>query len=100
MVLVALTDIAVYIYDISVIGRSSTPVSYPAHIAGAVTGLLMGILVLRNLYWRSYERYIWAFSVLIFILLMLVAIIWNVAVPDHFTGLAVTMDSCNNTKVL
>ena len=34
---VACTDIVVYVYDMYVVGHAN-PVSYPAHIAGAITG--------------------------------------------------------------
>lgn len=34
---VACTDIVVYVYDMYVAGHAN-PVSYPAHIAGAITG--------------------------------------------------------------
>lgn len=91
---VALTDVIVYIYDIYVVGRTSTPVSYPAHISGAVTGLLVGITFLKNLRWQSHERVIWVVSLLVFGALMLVAIVWNIAVPDHFTGLNVPVPEC------
>lgn len=97
---VAFTDVVVYVYDMYVVGHS-TPISYPAHVAGAVTGLLLGITVLKNLHWERHERYIWAFSGFTFFVLMIVAIIWNVAIPDHFPGIAVTMNiRCNDTKLL
>ena len=34
----AVTDVAVYVYETAVLGQPSKPVSYPAHIAGAVAG--------------------------------------------------------------
>ena len=40
--LTAATDVCVYIYQTAVLGQLSKPVSYPAHIAGAASGLLVG----------------------------------------------------------
>ena len=37
----AATDVCVYIYQTAVLGQAK-PVSYPAHIAGAASGLLVG----------------------------------------------------------
>ncbi len=98
VMVVALTDISVYIYDMYVVGHTN-PVSYPAHISGAVTGLLVGISALKNLRWEPHERYIWAASTFAFLVLLLVAIVWNVAVPSHFIGLAVEIP-CISQKVL
>ena len=98
VLVVAFTDIIVYIYDIYVVGHSN-PVSYPAHISGAATGLLVGITVLKNLRWEQHERVIWLVSILTFGILMTVAIVWNVAVPSHFTGLLVHV-GCISNQVL
>ncbi len=98
VLVVALTDIVVYVYDVYVVGHTN-PVSYPAHISGAVTGLLVGISALKNLRWEPHERYIWAASTFTFVVLMLVAIVWNVAVPSHFVGLAMDIP-CISKKVL
>ena len=95
---VACSDVVVYIWDQYVAGHSN-PVSYPAHIAGAVTGLLVGITCLKNLRWEQHERYIWLAAVTTFAVLMLVAIVWNAAVPSHFTGLAVPI-GCISNQVL
>ena len=88
VVVVAMTDVAVYVYDVVVIGNKS-PVSYPAHIAGAVTGLLVGIVCLKNLRWERHERVIWVVSIFLFAAMMLCAVVFNVAAGDHFTGAAI-----------
>ena len=56
VIVVALTDAAVYVYDVHVAGHAANPVSYPAHVSGAVTGLLVGISALKNLRWEPHER--------------------------------------------
>ncbi len=96
---VALTDFAVYIYDVHVVGHSA-PVSYPAHISGAIVGLLVGIVCLKNLRWEKYERIIWIISILVFSVLMLIAIVFSIAVPEHFTGVAVSGIGCISQEVL
>ena len=45
--LTAATDVCVYIYQTAVLGQPAKPVSYPAHIAGAVAGLLVRTPVLQ-----------------------------------------------------
>ncbi len=98
VLVVAVTDTVVYIYDQYVAGHAK-PVSYPAHISGAVTGLLVGISALKNLNWEPHERYIWAASTFTFALLMLVAIVWNLAVPGHFQGISIDIP-CISTDVI
>ena len=52
-------------------------VSYTAHIAGAVVGLFLGIVLLRNLSYKTWEKATWWCSLLIFLGLFLGAIVWN-----------------------
>jgi len=59
-------------------------IGYAAHLAGAIAGLLVGISVLRNLDIKSWEKKVWWGSIILYILLMLVAIIWNAAFPSYF----------------
>lgn len=96
---VALTDFAVYIYDVHVVGHNA-PISYPAHISGAITGLLVGIVCLKNLRWQKYERIIWFVSIFVFSGLMLIAIVFSISVPNHFTGVAVSGIGCISQEVL
>lgn len=55
-----------------------------AHFAGAIAGLLVGIYILRNLQRESWEKIIWWVSLALFIILMAICIVWNVAFPDYF----------------
>ena len=73
------TGIAVYYRYIEV----DTQVGYAAHAAGAAVGLLLGIVVLRNLRVKTWERVIWWFSLLAFLGLFLAAIIWNAVIIGH-----------------
>ena len=101
---VAITDVAVYIYeqykgDTGAALTSNTaegdvntptavvsaaPISYAAHISGALAGLLVGIVCLKNLRWEKYERYIWAVAVCVFVLLIGTAIVFSLAMPNYF----------------
>ena len=50
--------------------------------------------------WEQHERVIWAVSVCTFVVLMLVGIVWNLAVPSHFVGLPVPMPECISDLIL
>ena len=58
--------------------RESQQVSYAAHFFGAITGLLVGIVILRNLQVYKAEKILMKIAVCAYIILMIVAIIWNV----------------------
>lgn len=85
--IVAASDISVFIYDIYVANKKQVPIGYAAHISGAIAGLLVGILCLRNLRWERHEKYIWVASACIFVILIGSAIIYSVAFPAHFVGI-------------
>lgn len=59
-------------------------IGYVAHFAGAIAGLLVGIMVLRNLEVTAAERRIKWVCLAVYIVLMGSAIIINVAWPEHF----------------
>ena len=67
------TGVAVYYRYTDV----DTNVSYVAHLAGAATGFLLGIVVLKNFKVTTWERVVWWISLLLFLGLFLAAIIWN-----------------------
>ena len=52
-------------------------VSYVAHLAGAAVGLLMGIIVLRNLREHKWETMLWWACLVLFSLTMGTAVIWS-----------------------
>jgi peptidoglycan/LPS O-acetylase OafA/YrhL len=86
--LVAVTDVAVYIYEHYNKGNNPNQisVSYPAHISGAMAGLLIGITCLKNLRWERHERYIWLVSVIVFALLIGSAMIFSISNPSYFAA--------------
>ena len=75
IILVAGVDTGVAVYYRYVGGAPQ--VSYTAHIAGGVVGLLLGVVLLRNLSYKTWEKAIWWLSLLIFLGLFLGAIVWN-----------------------
>ncbi|XP_054155347.1 rhomboid-related protein 2-like [Oppia nitens] len=83
LVLFGGTDIGVAIY-----GRytddTQNRTSYAAHLAGAVAGFLVGINVLRNLRVRRWETILGWFALVIYIMLMGFAIIYNIVNKDHY----------------
>lgn len=74
---VAATDIGVAIYYRYYEG-AETKVSYVGHIGGATAGLLLGVVVLRNLREESWEKYLWWSCLLLLAFLFTVGIIWNI----------------------
>ena len=58
----------------------TTQVGYAAHLGGAVVGLLLGIVVLRNLRVRKWERVFWWICLLLFLGLFLAGIVWNAVI--------------------
>jgi len=77
--LLASVDTGVAIYY-RYIDPTDTKVGYVAHLAGATVGLLLGIVVLRNLRVRKWERVVWWCSLLVFLGLFLAAIIGNAVI--------------------
>ena len=70
------TDVGVAVYYRYAL-EQATKISYVGHLAGAAAGLLMGILVLRNLKHEDWETYLW-WSCLAFLgALLLTGAIWN-----------------------
>ena len=67
------TGVAVYYRYVG----ETVSISYTAHIAGGVVGLLLGVVLLRNLTYKTWERAMWWCSLLIFLGLFLGAIVWN-----------------------
>nr|XP_027239345.1 protein rhomboid-like [Penaeus vannamei] len=52
-----------------------------AHFGGAVAGVLVGVVVLRNLQKETWERYCWWFSLVLFLLVISAGVMLNVFLP-------------------
>ena len=79
----AFTDVGVAIYD-RYHQMANHRVSYAAHIAGAVAGLLLGLIVLRNLRVRRWETLVGLIATAAFALLLLIAVLFNIFAVDFF----------------
>ncbi|XP_037088916.1 rhomboid-related protein 3-like [Pollicipes pollicipes] len=77
------TDVGVAVYG-RYSGAPESTVSYTAHLAGALAGVLIGNVVLRNLRVHRWERVVWWASLVAFLALVLCAVVVNVAAPDGF----------------
>lgn len=64
--------------------RKTLQVGYAAHLGGAVAGLLVGIHVLKNLQWKKWEKVLWWMCIVICIVLLVFAIVWNIVRTDLF----------------
>lgn len=58
--------------------------SYGGHLAGALTGLLLGLVVLHNVRVHRWELTVRKAAVTIYAALALLAIAWNLFNPDYF----------------
>jgi len=81
--ILAVVDVGAAVYTRYVL-HVHNKIGYAAHLAGAIAGLLVGINILRNLEVKAWERKVWWASIILYILLMLAAIIWNAAFPSYF----------------
>lgn len=60
---------------------NAPPVSYVAHIAGALAGLTIGLLVLKNFEQKLHEQLIWWFALGVYAICTLFAVVYNVSHP-------------------
>lgn len=59
-------------------------IGYTAHLAGGLSGLLVGLYILRNLEVHSWEKKISIISVIMFVLVIVGCIVFNIFYPDYF----------------
>ncbi|KAE9555211.1 hypothetical protein FO519_001561 [Halicephalobus sp. NKZ332] len=63
------------------IAKADIKIAVTAHIGGAVTGALLGIVLLRNLENHKWEDYVWYAALLAYVLFNLVLIVLIIAPP-------------------
>ncbi|XP_043239167.1 protein rhomboid-like [Amphibalanus amphitrite] len=83
LLLLAGTDVGVAIYN-RYGTETGNKVAYTAHLAGALAGLLMGHVALRNLRLLRWERVLWWVSLVTYLLLVLVMVVFNAAAPEGY----------------
>lgn len=82
-VVYATTDIGSSIYRRYFLNEK-IPVSYSAHLMGGMGGFLVGVLVLRNLKVREWERIFGIICLVLYCLLLSFCILWNVFNDSYF----------------
>ena len=53
------------------------PVSYTAHLMGALAGLTIGLVVLKNFEQKLHEQYMWWIALALYVAYIVFAIFWN-----------------------
>lgn len=67
-----------------VVNGMTQSIGYVAHLCGALTGIFIGIGVLRNLEEQKWERVCWWISIAIFVIFMTCGIVIHCICPDYF----------------
>lgn len=81
--LIIVTDVSTSVYNRYCLDIHDR-IGYAAHFAGAVAGLLVGIWILKNFVPSRKETYLWWFALVVYLLLMGIMIVLNIAWTDHF----------------
>lgn len=80
----ASADVGFAIYDRYAAEQIGPPVSYVAHLTGALAGLTIGLLVLKNFEQKLHEQLIWWVALGVYAACTLFGILFNVFNPDPF----------------
>lgn len=80
--IVASADVGFAIYDRYAAEQLGPPVSYVAHLTGALAGLTIGLLVLKNFEQKLHEQLIWWVALGVYAACTLFAVLFNVFNPD------------------
>lgn len=57
---------------------TEAPVGYTAHLMGALAGLTMGLVILKNFEQKLHDQYIWWIALAVYLGCMVFAICWNI----------------------
>ncbi|XP_026466455.1 rhomboid-related protein 2-like isoform X2 [Ctenocephalides felis] len=80
---IILVDVGSIVYSYFTANVDKT-IGYMAHLSGAIAGLLVGIGVLRNLDVRPWEKKLWWAAIVLYSILMLTAILFNIFNSSYF----------------
>ena len=84
----ATTDLGFALYDFITEEKTGLPVSYIAHLTGALAGLMLGLVTLKNFSQKSKEGDLfWWISLGVFTACMAFAIIFNLLHPFPYIGI-------------
>ncbi|XP_043280594.1 protein rhomboid-like isoform X1 [Venturia canescens] len=80
---IASADVGFAIYDRYAAEQMGPPVSYVAHLTGALAGLTIGLLVLKNFEQRLHEQLLWWVALGVYAACTIFAIMYNIMHPDY-----------------
>nr|CAD7406802.1 unnamed protein product [Timema cristinae] len=80
---VASADVGFAVYDRYAAEPMGPPVSYVAHLTGALAGLTIGLLVLKNFEQKLHEQLIWWIALGVYAACTIFAILFNVFNPSY-----------------
>ncbi|XP_076326448.1 rhomboid-related protein 3-like [Tachypleus tridentatus] len=75
---IASADVGFAIYDRYATEQQGPPVSYVAHLTGALAGLTIGLLVLKNFEQKLHEQLLWWIALGVYAACTLFAVLFNV----------------------
>lgn len=76
--IVASADVGFAVYDRYAAEQAGPPVSYVAHLTGALAGLTIGLLVLKNFEQKLHEQLIWWVALGVYAACTLFAVLFNI----------------------
>ncbi|KAL7643974.1 UNVERIFIED_CONTAM: hypothetical protein RMT77_005987 [Armadillidium vulgare] len=85
---VASADVGYAIYDRYAHVTMELPVSYVAHLTGALAGLTLGLVVLKNFEQRLHEQLLWWVALGVFAACVIFAMLFNIFHPYPYQGVA------------
>lgn len=74
----ASADVGFAIYDRYAVEQQGPPVSYVAHLTGALAGLTIGLLVLKNFEQKLHEQVLWWVALGVYAACTLFAVLFNI----------------------
>lgn len=74
----ASADVGFAIWDRYVHKEVVPPVGYVAHLMGALAGLTIGLVVLKNFEQKLHEQYVWWIALAVYLGCVVFAIFWNI----------------------
>ncbi|XP_046751049.1 protein rhomboid [Diprion similis] len=81
--IIASADVGFAIYDRYAAEQMGPPVSYVAHLTGALAGLTIGLLVLKNFEQRLHEQLLWWVALGVYAACTIFAVMYNLMHPDY-----------------
>ncbi|KAL5017963.1 hypothetical protein ScPMuIL_003685 [Solemya velum] len=78
ILLIASADVGFAIWDRYSNKDASPPVGYTAHLMGALAGLTIGLVVLKNFEQKLHEQYMWWIALAVYLGCTVFAVFWNI----------------------